>query len=768
MRKWRLFFIAIISFIAILGENWIKKIIPISLCILLNSNSAACYINFNDGRVEAAISNINATDISSNKILTFNQDLPTKKEDDFQHKLPSQIAIPPIIRPAETNLYLQNALPKDFRISSQIPYSSGKQEILLVSPSTGAEQLYTFNVPGSRSFQLFEVEYKKVSAIDFSSLTSTDSLIVNPEQIKSVLNRFKITFANNSLSKITLSDGTTANFSAGQAIIKSPQGQTLETVQISQNDFIDKNIFVSQERDKMNKNIEDNTTNKNTNLLAKNSESACQAAVSSSLNGISDNLGQWGNKLTTSNYPITKSIGWAISFGSGAIKSNISTKNPMLQEVNCRPPVQCEEQRVSGGSEIRTDLFQVAKGANRKVNLKFEFFEIPDRIELYFDGKLIPPPIGPQSGPGTRSFDLPASAEYVGVKLIGNDNINTRWWSVISCSGSCSPQFSDKEPIASVPKDPKNGSANGGGYGPHKGVNAKKGEENNDFHSKSDGNNEKWTGLNAEVQASIKKMLQEEKLGITIKDDQKEIALTGDHEKQLQKILNLGIQPGNPLGNNLVRLFMNWNDNTINLGTGVSRENSTLTGLKAPTLRHQPNSLLSEAITSSNQFRGNVGSQKQGIPQYRRFLGLRDEVKKEINKQIKAIYKNQDCPDSIISLDNNQFPSLDYSWPDNDNFLQYNIGGIQGRALFIKDFKLNTDSRKYEIKVQFVFYDDFGVDNTDIYKKLSFSRTAARKIVSAWEKGFRGMQAQWLLQHQGTAKPFVQEIIIEQTFEGSY
>jgi hypothetical protein len=435
MRKWRLFFVAIISFIAILGENWIKKIIPISLCILLNSNSAACYINFNDGRVEAAISNINATDISSNKILTFNQDLPTKKEDDFQHKLPSQIAIPPIIRPAETNLYLQNALPKDFRISSQIPYSSGKQEILLVSPSTGAEQLYTFNVPGSRSFQLFEVEYKKVSAIDFSSLTSTDSLIVNPEQIKSVLNRFKITFANNSLSKITLSDGTTANFSAGQAIIKSPQGQTLETVQISQNDFIDKNIFVSQERDKMNKNIEDNTTNKNTNLLAKNSESACQAAVSSSLNGISDNLGQWGNKLTTSNYPITKSIGWAISFGSGAIKSNISTKNPMLQEVNCRPPVQCEEQRVSGGSEIRTDLFQVAKGANRKVNLKFEFYVIPDRIELYFDGKQIFG-VGPQSGQGNQTFNLPTNAEYVGVKLIGNDNVNTRWEYVISCSGS--------------------------------------------------------------------------------------------------------------------------------------------------------------------------------------------------------------------------------------------------------------------------------------------------------------------------------------------
>jgi hypothetical protein len=435
MRKWRLFFIAIISFIAILGENWLKKIIPISLCILLNSNSAACYINFHDGRVEAAISNSNVTDNSSNQILALNQDLPTKQEDDFQHKLPSQIAIPPIIRPAETNLYIQNALPQDFRISSQIPYSSGKQEILLVSPSTGAEQLYTFNVPGSKSFQLFEVEYKKVSAIDFTSLTNTDSLIVNPEQIKSVLNKFKITFANNSLSKITLSDGTTANFSPGQAIIKSPQGQTVETVQISQNEFIDKNIFVSQERGKMNKNIGNNPNNKDANLLAKTSESACQAAVSSSLNGISNNLGQWGNKLTTSKSPTTKSVGWAISFGSGAIKSNISTKNPMLQEVNCRPPVQCEEQRVSGGSEIRTDLFQVVKGANRKVKLDFEFYEIPDRIELYFDGKQIFG-VGPKSGQGNQTFNLPANAEYVGVKLIGNDNVNTRWWYVISCSGS--------------------------------------------------------------------------------------------------------------------------------------------------------------------------------------------------------------------------------------------------------------------------------------------------------------------------------------------
>ncbi len=432
MRKWRLFFITLISFIAILGENWVKKIIPISLCILLNSNSAACYINFNDGRVEAAIANINTTDNSSNKILKINQDLPTKQEDNFQHKLPSQIAVPPIIRPAETNLYLQNALPKDFRISSQIPYSSGKQEILLVSPSTGAEQLYTFNVPGSRSFQLFEVEYKKVSAIDFSSLTNTDSLIVNPEQIKSVLNKFKITFANNSLSKITLLDGTTANFSPGQAIIKSPQGKTMETVKISQNDFIDQNILLSQERRKNNKNLENNTTNKNAKLLAKTSELACQAAVSSSLNGISDSLGLWGNKLTTSKSLTTKSVGWAISFGSGAIKSNISTKNPMLQEVNCRPPVQCEEQRVSGGSEIRTDLFQVAKGANRKVNLKFEFYVIPDRIELYFDGKKIFG-VGPKSGPGNETFDLPTNAEYVGVKLIGNDDVNTRWWYVISC-----------------------------------------------------------------------------------------------------------------------------------------------------------------------------------------------------------------------------------------------------------------------------------------------------------------------------------------------
>lgn len=767
MRKWRLFFITLISFIAILGENWLKKIIPISLCILLNSNSAACYINFHDGRVEAAISNSNVTDNSSNQILALNQDLPTKQEDDFQHKLPSQIAIPPIIRPAETNLYIQNALPQDFRISSQIPYSSGKQEILLVSPSTGAEQLYTFNVPGSKSFQLFEVEYKKVSAIDFTSLTNTDSLIVNPEQIKSVLNKFKITFANNSLSKITLSDGTTANFSPGQAIIKSPQGQTVETVQISQNEFIDKNIFVSQERGKMNKNIGNNSNNKDANLLAKTSESACQAAVSSSLNGISNNLGQWGNKLTTSKSPTTKSVGWAISFGSGAIKSNISTKNPMLQEVNCRPPVQCEEQRVSGGSEIRTDLFQVVKGANRKVKLDFEFYEIPDRIELYFDGELIPPPIGPQSGPGTRSFNLPANAEYVGVKLIGNDNVNTRWWYVISCSGSCSPQFSDKEPIASVPKDPKNGSANGGGYGPHTGVNAKKGEENNDFHSKSDGNNETWRGLNADVRASIKELLQKE-LEMNPQDNQ-EITLTNKHEKKLQEILKLGIQPGNPLGNNLVRLFMNWNDNTINLGTGVSRENSTLTGLKAPTLRHNHNSLLSQAIANSSQFKQYNVVRKNPFNEGTVIPGVMKKVQQEINQQIKAIYKNQDCPDSIIlSLDNTQFPSLDYSSPDNDDFLQYNIGGIQGRALFIKDFKLNTDSRKYEIKVQFVFYDDFGVDNTDIYKQFSFYRTAAIKIVPALKKGFIGMQAQWLLQHQATAKPFVQEIIIEQTFEGSY
>jgi hypothetical protein len=435
MRRWRLFVIAVISFIGVTEGVFFKKSLSLFLCGLLSFNSTICYINFNDGRVNAAISSIkndykinipvNGHDKSNPENFPLNRDLPISPETDLKLDIPAQIAIPPIIRPAEVNVYLQNALPKDFRISNQIPFRSGKQEILLVSPSTGAEQLYTFNLPGASSFQLFEVEYKKVSAIDFSNLTSTNSLVVNPEQIKSVLNKFKINFANNSLSKVTLSDGTTADFSAGQAVIKTPNGQQVEIIQISHNEF--NNTVLSRKLNKISKN--------QSNFIAKSSESSCQAAVSSSLNGISDNLGQWGNKLTTSNSATTKSIGWALAFGSGAMKSNISSKNPMLQEVNCRPPVQCEEQRVSGGSEIRTDLFQVAKGTNRKVKLDFEFYEIPDRLELYFDGKQIFG-VGPQPGKGAQSFDLPSQAEYVGVKLIGNDDIKTRWWYVISCSGS--------------------------------------------------------------------------------------------------------------------------------------------------------------------------------------------------------------------------------------------------------------------------------------------------------------------------------------------
>ena len=59
---------------------------------------------------------------------------------------------------------------------------------------------------------------------------------------------------------------------------------------------------------------------------------------------------------------------------------------------------------------------------------------------MYLDGKTIYSD-GPKSERHQKTLPLPDNAEYVGVRLIGNRNPDTRWWYVISCPESAIGNF---------------------------------------------------------------------------------------------------------------------------------------------------------------------------------------------------------------------------------------------------------------------------------------------------------------------------------------
>ncbi|NEN93433.1 MAG: hypothetical protein F6K48_32950, partial [Okeania sp. SIO3H1] len=162
--------------------------------------------------------------------------------------------------------------------------------------------------------------------------------------------------------------------------------------------------------------------------------SNCNQNVSSKLGNIADIVGGKGNKLSSSETQITRNIGLALAATSAGLKNNINSRQS-LSIASCERAVQCNEKRVNGASEIRSDLFEIPRGANRKVTLEYEFFDILDTIKLYLDGKIIHSD-GPKSERHQKTLPLPDNAEYVGVQLIGNWNPETRWWYVISCSES--------------------------------------------------------------------------------------------------------------------------------------------------------------------------------------------------------------------------------------------------------------------------------------------------------------------------------------------
>lgn len=336
-----------------------------------------------------------------------------------------QLAVPPIIRTFPFCV----TIPDDLKIERQTPLSSGRQEILWVSPSTGMQQTYQVNLPGASSFTLYEAEFKNVSGLIGEFMPNSDNAD-NTSPAPRALNRnFSLTFSRNRLSRLVLADGSYAEFVANSVTIFSPQGTELETIPLSQ---AERPSSVSVAPFSLTKDLESNETYSSQQLSQANA--VCQQKTKGTVRDVAEDMRRKGDAISAnSSSPRSRVLGGTLSFGAEAIEENLAKQSENLPKVICKQPIRCGQQRVSGESETRTDLFQIDRRASQQVTLEYDFFKIPDRLEIWYDGERVDE-VGFTSGSGVHTISLPGNSDYVGVKLIGNSNPETLWWYTISCA----------------------------------------------------------------------------------------------------------------------------------------------------------------------------------------------------------------------------------------------------------------------------------------------------------------------------------------------
>lgn len=328
-------------------------------------------------------------------------------------------------------------LPEDFVVMRQMPLSSGQREVLMVSSSTRSEQRYLVNLPDTGQFEIYEVAFSNV-LMDASKLLGNEADLT-PRQAQDLLRTFKVKLDNHALSEIILADGTKAEFQTTQATIKSANGQVLETITLPQPQVSKTGITLARaDKSQMSFASDQRRTPSEQTVVSPNLTAqaplACQSQVGSSVTQLSAEMNQWSTPMTQSSTDVAKLMGWALDYSADAMQNNNISDESGLPDSVCRPPVQCEEKRMSGASEIRTDLFEIPQGGNEStVSLSYEFYTIPDRIEMYYDGRKLFE-VGPTSGTGSQQFTLPATGRQIGITLTGNEDPQTRWWYTISCT----------------------------------------------------------------------------------------------------------------------------------------------------------------------------------------------------------------------------------------------------------------------------------------------------------------------------------------------
>jgi hypothetical protein len=396
------FLLAILTFFLTLWSAFFKRSFSLILCGLLSFNSAICQVWKGAGLVNAAVPNVEQVEGSINS---------------------NYIAIPPIIR--EAPIDLQNALAEDFVVARQTPYSSGRNEILITSASTGTEQRFEINLPNTGSFRIYQASFSRVSIADPARVVR-DGTSLSSAEIQAKLESFTVNFNDNNVPEsVVLADGTKAEFSESETIVYAADGQIIETISLTSAVRSEEQLVTYL------KAAEDS----NYQQLAQATPS-CENSIRDRIYQSAQTAGRQSESLAQAESDEGKVAAWAMTFSKVALEDSLvaSSRNQTLQEIACKPPVECNQpQTYNGGSEIRTDLFQLSGGINQEINLEYEFYDIPDRLELYYEGNIIFE-IGPASGQAIqRISNIPDGAAYIGIKLVGNQDLNTKWWYTISC-----------------------------------------------------------------------------------------------------------------------------------------------------------------------------------------------------------------------------------------------------------------------------------------------------------------------------------------------
>ena len=141
------------------------------------------------------------------------------------------------------------------------------------------------------------------------------------------------------------------------------------------------------------------------------------------------------------------------------------------------------------------------------------------------------------------------------------------------------------------------------------------------------------------------------------------------------------------------------------------------------TFQHNPGSDLSNMVKNSQEFKDFVTS---------------------VNRNIDNGIKNQKTTNGTVNPSNLEIQVPSISFPPLNINLFAAIGGTQGTDLIIKDFayKEVNGKKTYSGTLRVIIYDDFAAGNDD------------RKRLSS-------LEAMWNLQRRGTAKPFVNKVIVD-------
>ena len=349
------------------------------------------------------------------------------------------LAIPPIIRPPSADL--PSSIADDFIVSQQTPYDSGRNEVVVTSPSTDITQRFWVSLPGE-PFQMYELALDNVPFDNAENLISAVGARTTAIEVQQRLRSFSAVFNNNVLSEIRLADGTKAAFSAQQVVIEQPDGRVAEVIDRTQSSYSTDEVVGSDFQ------------NKSAQLFSQNN--SCERDTSREIAKESTNIKAWSTVIAAGWSP---DISWEdalatrlIHEASAALAYTLqeaTSSSVALQKVACKAPVQCgfrRDTRAEGisGSQVITDLFRVPTGATGEFNLEYEFFTVPDRLEISYNGD-IKHAFGPTGGSGSQSFSLEdVDQGFVGIRVIGNPDDETEWWYEIGCNARPSILAIDK------------------------------------------------------------------------------------------------------------------------------------------------------------------------------------------------------------------------------------------------------------------------------------------------------------------------------------